>query len=48
MEVCIDAQLLYPSFAGRAIDSQFLDDLPPEVDPWEENGEFHAFLSNVN
>ncbi|MEF8810712.1 MAG: hypothetical protein V5A47_07315 [Bacteroidales bacterium] len=43
MEVCIDAQLLYPSFAGREIDSQFLDDLPPEVDPCGENAEFHAF-----
>ena len=41
--VSIDAQLLDASFAGREIDSQFPDDLPPGVDPCGENGEFHAF-----
>ena len=43
MVVCIDAHLSDPSFAGREIDSQFLDNLPPEVDSCGENGEFHSF-----
>jgi len=31
-------------FAGRNYDRQFLADLPPEVDPCGENGEFHSFI----
>ena len=30
------------SFAGRWFDRQFLADLPPDVDPLGENGEFHT------
>lgn len=41
--VCVDAQKLDKSFAGRIIDQQFLDDLPKNVDPCGENGEFHTF-----
>ncbi|HKC62801.1 MAG TPA: hypothetical protein VKB86_04155, partial [Pyrinomonadaceae bacterium] len=32
------------SFAGRLIDKDFLDALPPSVDPCGENGEFHTFV----
>jgi len=41
--VCVNADLLHKSFAGRIIDKQFLDDLPKGVDPCGENGEFHTF-----
>jgi uncharacterized protein (TIGR00290 family) len=40
---CIDASKLDRSFAGRAFDEAFLADLPPNVDPCGENGEFHSF-----
>jgi uncharacterized protein (TIGR00290 family) len=42
--VCVDPQKLPPSFAGRVIDSAFIADLPPDVDPCGENGEFHTFV----
>jgi len=42
--VCVDPAKLPAEFAGRAIDQRFLDDLPPEVDPCGENGEFHSFV----
>lgn len=42
--VCVDPAQLDPSFAGRVIDEQFLNDLPPYVDPCGENGEFHTFV----
>jgi diphthamide synthase (EF-2-diphthine--ammonia ligase) len=32
------------SFCGRVIDETFLTDLPPNVDPCGENGEFHSFV----
>ena len=41
---CIDPKKLDPSFAGRQIDTSFLADLPSEVDPCGENGEFHSFV----
>jgi uncharacterized protein (TIGR00290 family) len=42
--VCLDPAKLPAEFAGRTIDQQFLDDLPPGVDPCGENGEFHSFV----
>jgi len=39
---CVDPRQLPPAFAGRPFDPSFLDDLPPEVDPCGENGEFHT------
>lgn len=42
--VCVDPKQLDPSFAGRVIDEQFLADLPLNVDPCGENGEFHTFV----
>ena len=41
--VCIKSELLEESFVGREIDESFLDDLPSNVDPCGENGEFHTF-----
>ena len=41
---CIDRRKLDRSFAGREYDEQFLADLPPDVDPCGENGEFHSFV----
>lgn len=41
--VCCNAQLLPQSFAGRLFDADFLNDLPSNVDPCGENGEFHTF-----
>ena len=42
--VCINANKLDPSFLGRIIDRDFLNDLPVDVDPCGENGEFHTFV----
>jgi uncharacterized protein (TIGR00290 family) len=41
---CIDPRKLHASFAGRSYDERLLDELPPEVDPCGENGEFHTFV----
>ena len=37
------AELLDESFVGREINEEFLNDLPDNVDPCGENGEFHTF-----
>lgn len=42
--VCIDPQVLPDSFAGRELDASFFADLPADVDPCGENGEFHTFV----
>jgi uncharacterized protein (TIGR00290 family) len=42
--VCIDPRALDKSFAGRTLDDALLDDLPSNVDPCGENGEFHSFV----
>ena len=39
----VDTRVLDPSFAGRSFDEAFVRDLPPDVDPCGENGEFHTF-----
>lgn len=41
---CIDPGRLDASWAGREYDFEFLDRLPPGVDPCGENGEFHTFV----
>jgi uncharacterized protein (TIGR00290 family) len=41
--ICINADVLDLSFAGRMIDKDFLLDLPAGVDACGENGEFHSF-----
>ena len=40
---CVDPKLLAPEFVGREFDEQLLLELPPEIDPCGENGEFHTF-----
>jgi uncharacterized protein (TIGR00290 family) len=40
--VCIDPKTLSSDFAGRDFDRQLLADLPANVDPCGENGEFHT------
>ena len=42
--VCVDPKLLELSFAGRELDAAFFADLPSNVDPCGENGEFHTFV----
>lgn len=39
---CVDPRRLAPSFAGRRFDHVFLDELPQNVDPCGEYGEFHT------
>lgn len=40
----VNSKLLDESFAGRVIDKNFLEELPSNVDPCGENGEFHTFV----
>jgi uncharacterized protein (TIGR00290 family) len=42
--VCVNEEYLDKSFCGRVIDESFLADLPSNVDPCGENGEFHSFV----
>ncbi|PTX62648.1 uncharacterized protein (TIGR00290 family) [Kordia periserrulae] len=42
--VCVNAKLLDESFVGRILDEDFIKDLPANVDPCGENGEFHTFV----
>src|ERR1039457_3040385 len=41
---CIDTEKLDRSFAGREFDEELLSDLPDDVDPCGERGEFHSFV----
>jgi len=41
---CVDSTVLDRRFVGRDFNEQFLRDLPPNVDPCGENGEFHSFV----
>lgn len=43
--VCVDTTALAARFSGRAFDAAFLAELPAEVDPCGERGEFHTFAS---
>ena len=42
--VCVDTEVLSGAYAGREYDKDFLRDLPNEVDPRGEKGEFHTFV----
>lgn len=42
--VAIDGSKLDKSFVGRELDIDFINDLPDEVDPCGENGEFHTYV----
>jgi uncharacterized protein (TIGR00290 family) len=41
---CINAKVLDKKFLGRQIDEDFIAELPPNIDPSGENGEFHSFV----
>ncbi|MEM2865233.1 MAG: diphthine--ammonia ligase [Candidatus Bathyarchaeia archaeon] len=41
---CVDSKFLGREFVGREFDERFLSELPPNVDPCGENGEFHSFV----
>jgi len=41
---CVDSNVLDKKFVGRIFDEQFLKELPSNVDPCGENGEFHSFV----
>lgn len=40
---CIDSRQLSAEFAGRLFDQSLLEELPQQVDPCGERGEFHTF-----
>ncbi len=42
---CVDPRKLDRTFAGRRFDADLLRELPPNVDPCGENGEFHTFAN---
>lgn len=44
--IAVDATRLDRSFIDRVFDLSLLDDLPPDVDPCGERGEFHTFVEN--
>ncbi|ULT59172.1 diphthine--ammonia ligase [Neobacillus drentensis] len=41
---CVDLTRLSEGFSGKEITQSFLADLPVEVDPCGENGEYHSFV----
>ncbi len=41
---CLDTKKVPPAFLGRPYNPSFVRDLPPQVDPCGENGEFHTFV----
>ncbi len=41
---CVNSKILDKNFVGRIFNGEFLDDLPSNVDPCGENGEFHTFV----
>ena len=42
---CVDTTRLDARFAGRAFDAALLAELPPDIDPCGERGEFHTCVS---
>jgi uncharacterized protein (TIGR00290 family) len=42
---CVDSRVLPATFAGRPYDASLLRDLPPQVDPCGERGEFHTCVT---
>ncbi len=39
---CVDTRVLDAAFAGRDFDRTLLEELPPQIDPCGEKGEFHT------
>jgi uncharacterized protein (TIGR00290 family) len=44
--VCIDPRRMPTALAGREFDESLIRDLPADVDPCGEHGEFHTFVWN--
>jgi uncharacterized protein (TIGR00290 family) len=44
LTVSVDPRKLSRAFVGRELDESFIRDLPVDVDPCGENGEFHTFV----
>ncbi len=42
--VCVNSGRLPQTFCGRLLNEEFLNDLPADVDPCGENGEYHSFV----
>jgi uncharacterized protein (TIGR00290 family) len=47
MIVCVNEKCLGKEFLGRKIDVKLLQELPKNVDPCGENGEYHSFVYNA-
>jgi len=45
--ICVNGNFLGKEFLGRKIDAALLADLPSDVDPCGEYGEFHTFVYNA-
>lgn len=45
--VAADAEVFDASAVGRPFDREFMRELPPDVDPCGEHGEFHTFVRNA-
>ena len=43
---CVDPRQLDPIFLGRSYDADFLAEIPVQVDPCGERGEFHTFCTD--
>jgi uncharacterized protein (TIGR00290 family) len=43
--VCLDPRRIDRKFAGRRFDHDLLHELPPDIDPCGENGEFHTVVT---
>ena len=43
---CVDKHQMNEGFSGRKFDRRFLQDLPDNVDPCGENGEFHTLVTD--
>jgi uncharacterized protein (TIGR00290 family) len=41
---CVDSKVLDGKFCGREFDAALMSELPKNVDPCGENGEFHTFV----
>ncbi len=42
---CVDQRVLSLEYVGRQYNYDFLNDLPPGIDPCGENGEFHTLVT---
>ncbi|HEX3915104.1 MAG TPA: hypothetical protein VHW71_16515 [Steroidobacteraceae bacterium] len=43
--VCLDSKRMAADFAGRQFDAALLKELPADIDPCGENGEFHTVVT---